>query len=62
MGGYLNCDMTGGVYRSGKLGPYGNISSETKIVSDTDNFFSTNFDDDQYNRKKDQGAIKGFKK
>jgi hypothetical protein len=62
MGGYLNCDMTGGVYRSGKLGPYGNISSETKIVSDTDNFFSTDFDDDQYNRKKDQGAIKGFKK
>jgi len=62
MGGYLNCDMTGGVYRSGKLGPYANISSETKIVSDTDNFFNTKFDDDQYNRKKDQGSLKGYKK
>lgn len=62
MGGYLNCDMIGGVYRSGKLGPYGNISSETKIVSETDNFFDTKFDDDQYSRKKDQGTIKGFKK
>jgi len=62
MGGYLNCDMIGGVYRSGKLGPYGNISSETKIVSDTNNFFNTKFDDDQYNRKKDEGSLKGYKK
>ena len=54
--------MTGGVYRSGKLGPYANISSETKIVSDTDNFFNTKFDDDQYNRKKDEGSLKGYKK
>ena len=62
MGGYLNCDMTGGVFRSGKLGPYANISSETKIVSETDNFFDTKFDDDQYNRKKDEGSLKGYKK
>jgi hypothetical protein len=62
MGGYLNCDMTGGVFRSGKLGPYANISSETKIVSETDNFFDTKFDDDQYNRKKDKGVLKVFKK
>jgi len=61
MGGYLNCDMMGGVYRSGKLGPYANISSETKIVSDTDNFFNTKFDDDQYNRKKDKGSLKSYK-
>jgi hypothetical protein len=61
MGGYLNCDMIGGVYRSGKLGPYANISSETKIVSDTDNFFNTKFDDDQYNRKKDKGSLKSYK-
>ena len=62
MGGYLNCDMIGGVFRSGKLGPYANISSETKIVSETDNFFDTKFDDDQYDRKKDQGSLKAFKK
>jgi len=38
------------------------VSSETKIVSDTDNFFNTKFDDDQYNRKNDQGSLKDFKK
>lgn len=62
MNGYLNGDMQGGVYRSGKLGPYANISSETKIVSDTDNFFDTSFEEDNYDRKKDLGIIKGFKK
>ena len=62
MNGYLNGDMFGGVFRSGKLGPYANLSSETKIVSETENFFDTKFDDDHYNIKKDQGVIKGFKK
>jgi hypothetical protein len=62
MNGYLNGDMYGGVFRSGKLGPYANISSETKIVTDSDNFFDTSFDDDQYDSKKDQGVIKAFKK
>lgn len=62
MNGYLNGDMYGGVFRSGKLGPYANISSETKIVTEHDNFFDTSFDDDQYDSKKDQGVIKAFKK
>lgn len=62
MGGYLNCDMNGGVWRSGKLGPYGNISSETKIVSDGDNFFDTKFDSDGYQKEKDKGVMKIFKK
>ena len=42
-GGYLNGTMTGGVFRSGKLGPYADISSETKKVSGTENFFGANF-------------------
>ena len=62
MNGYLNADMIGGVFRSGKLGPYANISSETKIVTDTDNFFDTSFEEDNYDHKKDQGILKGFKK
>lgn len=62
MNGYLNCDMTGGVFRSGKLGPYANISSDTKVVTDHDNFFDTSFDDDSYDFKKDKGVIKAFKK
>lgn len=43
MNGFLNGDMIGGVYRSGELGPYATLSSETKIVSDTNNFFETTF-------------------
>ena len=62
MGGFLNGDMEGGIFRSGKLGPYSNISSETKIVSEVDNFFATKFDDDQYDKGKDKGFLKGFKK
>jgi hypothetical protein len=62
MGGYLDGDMNGGVWRNGKLGPYGNLSSETKIVSETDNFFDTEFDDSQGSKKKDQGIIDVFKK
>jgi len=61
MNGYLNSDMIGGVFRSGKLGPYANISSETTIVSETDNFFNTSFDDDEYDLKNDKGVMK-FKK
>lgn len=62
MNGYLNCDMIGGVFRSGKLGPYANISSETKVVTQANNFFDTSFDDDNYDLKKDKGLIKAFKK
>jgi hypothetical protein len=62
MNGFLNCDMIGGVFRSGKLGPYANISSETKVVTDHDNFFDTSFDDDNYDFKTDKGVIKAFKK
>lgn len=61
MNGYLNADMEGGIFRSGKLGPYASISSDTKIVSDTDNFFDTSFEEDDYDSKKDKGIMK-FKK
>lgn len=62
MNGYLNSDMIGGVFRSGKLGPYANISSQTKVVTETDNFFDTSFEDDSYDIKKDSGVIQAFKK
>jgi hypothetical protein len=61
MNGYLNGDMIGGIFRSGKLGPYGNISSETKIVTETGSFFDTSFEEEG-SAKKDLGVIKGFKK
>ena len=58
MNGYFNGSMEGGVFRSGKLGQYANISSTTKIVTDNDNFFDTKFGDSE---KKDKN-VKGFKK
>lgn len=61
MNGYLNGDMIGGIFRSGKLGPYGNISSETKVVTETGSFFDTSFEEEG-SAKKDLGVIKGFKK
>jgi hypothetical protein len=51
--------MEGGVFRSGKLGQYANISSTTKIVTDGENFFNTKFGEDD---KKGKENIKKFGK
>ena len=58
MNGYFDSNMEGGVFRSGKLGPYANISSTTKIVTDADNFFDTKFG--EVDKKSDKG-VKAFK-
>lgn len=60
MEGYLNGDMRGGIYRSGKLGPYATLDSEVKLVKDYDNFFDTRFDVDDKSDSK--GIIKSFGK
>ena len=60
MNGYFNGHMEGGVFRSGKLGIYANISSTTRVVSGDDNFFDTKFGED-YDKKSDKGITK-FKK
>jgi hypothetical protein len=60
MDGYLNGDMFGGVYRSGKLGPYATMDSDVKIVTDNDNFFDTTYDEETKGDGK--GQIKGFGK
>jgi len=62
MNGTLNGDMIGGIWRSGELGPYASISSETKIVSDSDNFFDTSFEEEGGKGFVDKGKIEGFKK
>ena len=61
MDGYLNGDMMGGVYRSGKLGPYATMDSEVKVVTDYDNFFDTKFEIDG-EKGLDKGSIKQFGK
>jgi len=60
MEGYLNGDMFGGVYRSGKLGPYATMDSEVKVVTDNNNFFDTKFDTETKGDNK--GNIKGYDK
>jgi len=60
MNGYLNCDIEGGVLRSGNLGPNSYVSSETKIVTNNGNFFDTKFGTD--NDKNKKSLLFGFKK
>lgn len=55
MNGYFNGSMDGGVLRSGKLGQFANISSDTKIVTDSDNFFDTKFGESDKKEKSDKG-------
>ena len=38
--GYIDCEMKGGVFRSGKIGPNASISDDTKILNDDQNFFN----------------------
>ena len=58
--GYLNGDMFGGVFRSGKLGPYATLDSEVKVITDDNNFFDTKFETDTKGDGK--GDIKGYGK
>lgn len=60
MDGFLNGDMYGGVYRSGKLGPFATMDSEVKVVKDNDNFFDTKYDVETKGDKK--GVIDGWGK
>jgi hypothetical protein len=60
MSGFLNGDMIGGVYRSGKLGPFATMDADVKIVTDNNNFFDTKYEDETKGDKK--GVIAGFGK
>jgi hypothetical protein len=60
MDGYLNSDMSGGVYRSGKLGPFATLDSEVKVVTDSGNFFDTKYEEETKGDKK--GIITGWGK
>ena len=58
--GYLNGDMEGGVFRSGELGPYATLDSNVKVVTDTDNFFDTSFEEED--KSDSEGSIKSYRK
>jgi hypothetical protein len=59
MNGYLNGDMSGGVFRSGQLGPYATMDADVKVVSDNENFFDTSFEEEPKGDVKD---VKGYGK
>ena len=61
MGGLLNSDMYGGVFRSGKLGPYATMDSEVKVVTDNNNFFDTRYEEEDVKGDK-KGIIDGYGK
>lgn len=61
MDGYLNGDMIGGIYRSGKLGPYASMDSDVKIVTDYENFFDIRYDEEGEKGDK-KGIIDGYGK
>ena len=60
MSGFLNGDMFGGVFRSGKLGPYATLSSDTKVVSDVETFFHEK-PEEEMGKSYKKGGIKDLK-
>lgn len=62
MNGYFDSEMEGGVFRSGKMGPYAILSSSTKIISEIDNFFNTKLEnDEEFSYKDGDKSISFFK-
>jgi hypothetical protein len=60
MNGHLNGDMYGGVFRSGKLGPFATMDSDVKVITDNNNFFDTKYDEETKGDKR--GVIDGYGK
>lgn len=44
VGGEMNSEMYGGVFRSGKIGKHGFMDKNVKIINDYNNFFNTRYD------------------
>ena len=59
--GYLNGDMMGGVFRSGRLGPYATLDSEVKVITDSENFFDIKFEESPQ-KVTDKGIMKSYGK
>lgn len=49
---FLNGDMNGGVFRSGKIGPYANIGNDVEIITKVDSFFGVKQQEDGEEKKK----------
>lgn len=51
MEGYLNGMMSGGVFRSGEIGPDAIMDENVKVITDHSNFFDTRMEDDDKSYK-----------
>lgn len=56
-GGNMNSDFISGVFRSGKVGEFGKLGDDVKIVTDMDSYFNTTIED-EINPKKSDFKIK----
>lgn len=56
--GYMNGTMVGGIFRSGKIGPYGTLSTTTKLVNKETNFFGISDEEDGEGKDKKEGFKK----
>lgn len=52
MEGFLDGHMEGGIFRSGKVGPNGSLSTTTKLVTGKESFFGVKHDDIEKGNKK----------
>jgi len=57
-GGNMDGDFVSGVFRSGKIGEFGELKDGVKIISDTDSYFNTNLEDDNKESSKPKETIK----
>lgn len=57
-GGNMDGDFVSGVFRSGKIGEFGELKDGVKIISDTDSYFNTNLEDDNKESGKPKETIK----
>jgi hypothetical protein len=53
VGGFMDGQMDGGIFRSGKVGKYGRVSSTTKMMT-PNNFFNVNFNSTEKKGGKDK--------
>ena len=57
-GGNMNGEFKSGVFRSGKIGEYGVLGDDVRIVTDMDSYFNTSIDDEGGDQKKMMGSSK----
>ncbi len=50
-GGLMDGDFKSGVFRSGKIGQFGTLEEDVKVVTDTDSYFNTSIDQEATPKK-----------